>query len=232
MTILYPIGYGTRLVDLETLFSQSHVEKMHPEYARRLRTWIVSKNGHIGIGGSWRATGAQPDKPGFAPEGRSFHQYQLFRSGMTRFCAVDLVARNGDQRHRSPNWSEVPAKNSAEAKRWGVHCNISSEPWHMQPTEIGGWNTWRLLGRRDPKADYPLPETRRTLKRGDFGGDVTIVQTVFRDKAAQPITIDGRFGPQTENAVVNVQRFFGLPVTRKVDDATWAVVDLLAALPA
>jgi hypothetical protein len=229
--ILYPVGYGTRLVDLDTLFKMSHVEKMHPEYARRLRAWIVSMNGHIGIGGSWRATGAQPDKPGFAPEGRSFHQFQMFKSGRVAFCAVDLVARNPGRVHRSPNWTEVPKKGSAEAKRWGLHCNISSEAWHMQPTEINGWNTWRLLGRREPAANYPLPETRRTLRKGDFGGDVTIVQAVFKEKAGQKIAVDGQFGPQTETAVVNVQRFFKLPVTKVVDPATWAVIDFLAALP-
>lgn len=229
MSTRYPTGYSVRLVDIDTLMSMHHVDKMHPEYARRLRAWLISKGGHIGIGGSWRATGSQPNKPGFAPEGKSFHQYQLFRSGLTAFCAVDLVARNHGN-HRAPNWTEVPAKGSDEAKRYGVHCNISSEPWHMQPIEINGWNTWRILGRRDPKANYPLPDSRRILKMGDQGVDVRMAQHIMATKAAQPIQADGLFGGQTRNAVFNVQRFFKLDQNGTVDHPTWAVLDFLNTL--
>jgi hypothetical protein len=229
MTVRYPTGYSIRLVDLDTLFAQHGVDKMHPEYARRLRAWIVAQHGHIGIGSGWRATGAQPNKPGFAPEGKSFHQSQQFRSGLVKFAAVDLVARNGTNPHRSPNWSEVPAKGSAEAKRWGLHCNIGSEPWHMQPIELNGWNTWRLLGRRDPAPAYPIPDQRRVLKLGDHGPDVRMAQHIMATKAGQPIQPDGQFGLRTREAVENVQRFFRLTVNGTVDSPTWAVLDWLNA---
>jgi hypothetical protein len=228
MSTRYPTGYGTRLVDLDTLLGQHGADKMHPEYRRRLRAWLIAQDGHIGIGSGWRDTGAQPNKPGFAPEGRSFHQSQPFRSGLVVFAAVDLVARNGTQVHRSPRWAEVPARGSTEAKRWGLHCNISSEPWHLQPTELNGWNTWRLTGRRDPVTGYPLPDPRRTLRLGDTGQDVRNVQTILATKAGQPIPADGQFGPRTKQAVENLQRFFKLPVTGTVDNQTWSVIDLLA----
>ena len=231
MSTLYPSGYGARLVDIDTLFRQHHVDKMHPEFARRLRAWLVSKGGTVGIGGSWRSAGGQPNKPGFAPEGRSFHQSQPFRSGLVVFAAVDLVVRNGDKAHRAPRWSEVPARGSDEAKRWGLHCNISSESWHMQCVEMNGFNTWRLTGRRDPVAGYPLPQQRRTLRLGDSGDDVRHVQATLRNKASQAVTVDGKFGPQTAAAVANLQRFFKLPATNVVDAATWSVIDLLAAKP-
>lgn len=149
---LYPNGYGNTLVTMEKMRSL-HEPKMHPEFARRLFAWIESQKGHIGIGGGWRATGSQPDKPGFAPEGKSFHQSQSFPSG-SFYAAVDLVARNGSSIHRSPNWNEVPKQGSTDAAFWGVHCNVSSEAWHMQPIELDGWQGWVNAGRPDIEYGY------------------------------------------------------------------------------
>ena len=36
-----------------------------------------------------------------------------------------------------------------------------------------------------------------------------------------PVTLDGIFGPNTEAAVKDQQRAFGLPVTGVVNDNTW-----------
>lgn len=157
-----PFGYGTAeksLYELTTWLLVHH----HPEYVRRLVCWLDAQDGHIGVGGGWRAGGAQPDRKGFAPEGKSFHQDQDFNDGFTGAAAVDLVARNGNGVHRSPAWAEVPAQHSDDAKTWGVHCNVGrpgqvgSEPWHMQPIEIDGWQTWWNAGRPSPRADYPIP---------------------------------------------------------------------------
>jgi hypothetical protein len=157
MAVMYPSGYGTTLVDIDNLFARHHVDKMHPEFARRLRAWIEAQNGDVGIGGSWRDDGSQPDKLGFAPEGKSFHQYQRFASGLVKFAAVDLVCRNPGGVHRSPRWDEVPVQGSQIAAKWGVHCNVSSEPWHMQCVEIDGWQSWINAGSPDPQAGYPIP---------------------------------------------------------------------------
>ncbi len=157
---LYPKGYGTDLVTLKALRGWD-AGKFHPEYERRLFAWLEHRGGIFGIGDGWRLT--QPIKDGVAPEGRSFHQFQTFTSGLVRCCAVDLVVRNPGGLHRAPNWSEVPAQGSLEAELWGLHCNVGapgqvgSEPWHMQPVEIDGWQTWVNAGRPDPVAGYPLP---------------------------------------------------------------------------
>jgi hypothetical protein len=162
--ILYPTSYKTRLVTIDELFSEHHVDKMHPEFARRLRCWLVDQGGNVGIGGSWRDTGAQPDKPGFAPEGQSFHQYQKFASGLIKFSAVDLVVRDPGKVHRSPKWSEVPVQGSEWAKKYGVHANVGApgqpgaESWHMQCVEIDGWASWDRAGHPDPVSGYPIPE--------------------------------------------------------------------------
>ena len=205
--IVYPHGYGTTLVTIDELFRRNHVEKMHPEYARRLRRWLIDQRGHIGIGGSWRDTGAQPDKPGFAPEGKSFHQYQRFASGIVAFAAVDLVARNPGGIHRSPNWSEVPAQGSDWAKKYGVHANVSSESWHLQAIEIDGFDSWKNAGSPDPTTNYPIlgetgeldmkivnPPIRvldtRTAAKVSAGGEVVVkIPTVGATAAFVNITV-------------------------------------------
>lgn len=150
--MLYPMGYGTQLVTMAQLRAR-HEPRMHPEFARRLFEWIEDQDGLIGIGGGWRATGSQPDKPGFAPEGESFHQNQRFPGGLW-YAAVDLVARNDAgllrrifslngsaanpdastlkrlatvaKVHRAPTWSEVPPQGSDWAARVGVHANVGT----------------------------------------------------------------------------------------------------------
>lgn len=160
--VLYPIGYGTGLVTMQRL-RERYEPKMHPEFARRLFRWIEAQGGHVGIGGGWRDNGSQPDKPGFAPEGKSFHQFQTFPSG-TFYCAVDLVCRNGSAVHRAPKWSEVPVQGSGSSLYWGVHANVSTESWHMQPIEIDGWQTWVNMGKPDLEYNYRVFSKELNMK--------------------------------------------------------------------
>jgi hypothetical protein len=150
--ILYPVGYGTDLVTMAEM-RRRYEPKMEPEYARRLFSWLQAQGGLIGCGGGWRKV--QPDKEGFAPPGKSFHQSQTFHDSTTWYCAIDLVARNPGRVHRSPTVAEGPQQGSAEATRWGVHCNVNGEPWHIQPVEIDGHDSWVKAGRPRPRAGYP-----------------------------------------------------------------------------
>lgn len=151
-----PWRYGTSYITLRQL-EANLLAHYHPEYVRRLLAWLHYKDGHVGVGGDWRAGGAQPDKPGFAPEGKSFHQDQEYIDGFTGACAVDLVVGVPGKVHRAPYWSEVPKQGSSDELPWGVHCNISTETWHMQPVEIDGWQSWWNAGRPSPRPNYPLP---------------------------------------------------------------------------
>lgn len=162
-TETFPSGYGRTRLGLEELFTVHHQTRMNAEYARRLAVWLVfchSIGIDMGIGGSWRATGTQPDRPGFAPEGRSFHQSQRFADGHTSFCAVDLVVGRRLFKHRAPKWSEVPVQSTPVADAWGLHANVgvpgNGESWHLQPAEIDGWDTWNRGGRPSPRPDYPI----------------------------------------------------------------------------
>lgn len=151
MATLYPTGYATRMVTMPDLISTFH-PKMHPEFSRRLFAWLESMGGQIGIGSGWRAI--QPDKPGVAPEGKSFHQDQTFKSGFVGYAAVDLVARNPGGIHRAPTWAE-----SKTGPLFGVHTFIKNppEPWHMQCIEMRGWGSWVTAGRPDPPRWKPDP---------------------------------------------------------------------------
>lgn len=158
--VRYPYGYGTGTYTMAELRAR-YEPKMHPEFARRLFNWLEAQGGKFGIGGGWRPDGGQPNLPGYAPEGKSFHQYQAFPSG-NAYAAVDLVVKQDNgQKHRAPKWGEAPAQGTPEAKKWGVHINVgvapTGEPWHMQPVEIDGWQSWVNAGRPDLKSNYPIP---------------------------------------------------------------------------
>ena len=149
MTV-YPDGYGTAMVTLQQMTAK-HGGKMHPEFARRFFAYMEHKGGLLGVGGGWRST--QPSKPGFAPDGKSFHQDQRFASGFVGYAAVDLVVPVPGGRHRAPAWGET-----SDAPEWGLHTFIKrpEEPWHIQCVEMRGWQTWVNAGRPDPEP-FTLP---------------------------------------------------------------------------
>lgn len=229
-----PWGYSTgskRLADADAVLRVHY----HPEYIRRLLAWLTSKGGLVGVGGTWRPQGSQPTLPGFAPEGKSFHQDQAYVDGFVGACAVDLVARNPGHVHRAPVWSEVPAQDSTEAKRWGVHCNIvPSEPWHMQPVEIDGWQTWWNAGRPAPVVGYPIPgdEPEPPPPPPPPSEDDVIAYNEIRDLWIAPGASDVADGGGSDrwlNAVIvkcgsiaYVQRQNNLTVTGRYDAATAA----------
>lgn len=156
MTTLYPWGYRMRMVDIDELKRLARFDLCEPEAAERFEHWIVSRGGQIGIGGAVRFV--QPDLPGFAPAGSSFHELQEWFDGLRAFAALDLVCPNGENVHRAPRWDEVPKQGSGhpDISNYGVHCNVSGEPWHMQPIEIDGHATWVRNGRRRPNPDFPI----------------------------------------------------------------------------
>lgn len=243
-----PFGYGSQtktLGELETWLLAHH----HPEFVRRLLAWLSFKAGRVGVGGGWRSV--QPVRPGFAAPGKSFHQDQTYADGFTGACAVDLVVVDGPDPNLlndTPRWSDVPVQGSAEAARFGVHANVSTESWHVQPVELDGYDSWVRNGRPAPAAGYKLPDdvvptptptpttppdpvslvawldvVKPTVRLGSTGGAVRYLQTVLQ------VTADGRFGPRTEVAVRSFQTWFGLGVDGIVGRNTWAMVDRLAA---
>ena len=72
-----------------------------------------------------------------------------------------------------------------------------------------------LGGRRIVNVSLPL------LRRGSKGQHVGGLQGILNGKAGQGLKLDGDFGPATERAVRNWQRFFGLGVDGIVGPQTW-----------
>ena len=69
--------------------------------------------------------------------------------------------------------------------------------------------------------EYPDP-----LQEGDTGDKIRHLQYMLSVLSAYiseipPVTIDGIYGPNTRDAVLAAQRWFGLPETGAVDDRTW-----------
>lgn len=219
--MLIPYGYGTEYRTVESVAATLIVHH-HPEYVRRIIPWLESKAGEIGVGGGWRLT--QPVKPGAAPEGMSFHQDQKYNDGFVGACAVDLVARNPNAGgvHLTVRWAQVLPQGSAAAKLWGLHCNVNGstqEPWHMQPIEIDGWQSWVNAGRPAPKAGYSLPTDPKPGVDVNWNPTTTTIASI---KTAPP-TADVLAGKFNDWAVISLIKSFereaGLPVTGKWSQA-------------
>lgn len=233
MTTLYPYGYGTSFKTLPQI-KEIMDRHYHPEFTARFLAWLEQQGGQIGPGGLWRADGSQPDKPGFAPEGRSFHQNQQYSDGFIGACAVDLVRRNPTVGgiHVGVRWSDVPAQGSDEARVWGVHCNISSEAWHMQPIEIDGWQSWINRGSPAPVANYPFPgrnETEsitvdkftfskaRVLDTRKLGGKTSPNQTITVDAPAGALAVKVNLTAVGPTAIGHMTAFAGGSVPETSD---------------
>lgn len=155
-----PFLYGTATITLRDLRFHMIAEDQDPEYVERFIAWLDWCGGLIGYGGGTRDV--QPDKPGFAPDGKSFHLRQLYASGVKRSSAVDVVRLNPTGgKHLTVRWSDVPVQGSDQARVWGVHANVDQgtnpEAWHIQPIERDGWQTWVDAGRPGLRANYPFP---------------------------------------------------------------------------
>ncbi len=77
---------------------------------------------------------------------------------------------------------------------------------------------------RDTEANQQYPGTE--LSRGDTGESVRLIQTYLaaiseRYPSVPSLTPDGVFGGETERAVLSFQRAFGIPVTGRINAATW-----------
>ena len=113
------------------------------------------------------------------------------------------------------------------------------EIFGLEPDGIVGKATWyalvrlytavlslselRSLGQQFYAINWEYPSL---LQQGDTGDKVRHLQymlSILSDFISQipDIQIDGIYGPATRNAVLAAQRYFSLPLTGAVDEATW-----------
>ena len=114
----------------------------------------------------------------------------------------------------------------------------------VQWTDHGGYDesvindpSWPGGSAPTPTPPAPSEENMNTLSNkapwnNSKHGDTETLQVCLRKKFAQSqVGVDGIFGPTTETAVRNLQKFFGMTVDGIVGASTWSVV-LHLPLPA
>lgn len=251
----YRTGYGTTRRTLAELNLWNRWYNLDPEFRRRyLRMMNEAKLAGVdlGVGGGWRSSAEQEalfrsrytpyltpkkgatywkgrwwvKKPGVAaaaPPGRSYHE-ETTPAGFA--LAIDAVGwENG--------WME---KN---CHRFGLRTaiDVNNEPWHVFPVELPPSRSnyspsrdvlvqWKFTPLK-PYGDWPTA-IKPTIQIGSTGPVVEYAQKVLVDKAGQIITVDSKFGPQTNAAVKNLQAFCKMTVSGIIDKDVWAVIDTLA----
>lgn len=63
-----------------------------------------------------------------------------------------------------------------------------------------------------------------TLREGDKGDAVKWLQAGINNLSGRGLVVDGDFGPATAQAVRDLQKFVGLPVTGVADSAVWSLL--------
>lgn len=86
---------------------------------------------------------------------------------------------------------------------------------------IVGTKTWAALATPVPA---PAPTPKPTIRKGDRGDAVKLLQIVLRDSFHYPLVPDGIFGTQTDGAVRSFQRRRGLVADGIVGARTWAAL--------
>ena len=113
------------------------------------------------------------------------------------------------------------------------------EIFDLTPDGIVGKATWYALvrlytavtklselrsqGQRFYSISWEYPNSLQPGDRGDKVRHLQYMLSVLSSYIQQipPLTVDGIYGPNTRDAVLAAQRYFGLPQTGIVDEATW-----------
>lgn len=139
--------------------------------------------------------------PSTVPQPLGPYKKVLLRPGMARGAAI----HNLQLALRVPTTDVVDARTTAAIK-------AVQKRWRLSPSGVVDLRTWN----RVELTRYPwLGYTQTTLRRGSSGPAVSALQGLVR------VGADGAFGPKTQQAVMTVQRRYGLGATGVVDPATW-----------
>lgn len=168
--------------------------------------------------------------------------------GNLRSYATVYLAGTGD-----PLTVEAKRAFCDEADRFHAPLRWGHRDWKSTSCPGDPTYAWRQAGfPRPPTGATPapppptlpppggtVPVSLPILRPGMRGGTVRSLQALLVAKAGQgrtlhpqavsptdPRGVDGIYGSRTQQAVVNVQRFFHLPVTGVVEARTWATLFL------
>lgn len=101
---------------------------------------------------------------------------------------------------------------------WTIGYSASAGCIRMFNQDVEELFEWVDIGTRviiqGSEGEYQLvTEVERPLKEGDTGKDVRFVQWRLREAGFDPGPLDGWFGDAMKQAVMNLQKFYGLPIT-------------------
>jgi len=239
-----PQGMGVMLTWEEMLIKKT-VNHLHPEVQRRLHALIHTAYElgiPLGVGTGWRV---QPDPPpaGFAKPGNSWHESCPTNPQSRTALAIDMVP------NVSWNWMEEHCGSFG----FRTFRNVNREPWHIQPTEISAsrryatslpalytWDLPDLPNVTPPPPVEPPPVVvvtppstgvftvqgyRKTVKQGSNGKMAKMCQQQINLLSGQGVVEDGDFGPQSVNALKNIQSLFGLTADGICGAQTWQALE-------
>lgn len=200
-------------------------------------------------------TQAEPENRTDRPTGELFIVIDLDRRTLTLYAAGkpyktypvaigkwETPSPVGEWRvvHKASNWGggfgprwlgiDVP---------WGIYgMHGTNKPWSISQAASGGcirmqnnhvvelweWvpeDTRVFIVGEVPRQEFILPQ-----RFGSVGQDVVYTQLALRERGFDPGVADGRFGPQTERAVKDLQVFYGLPETGVVTQDIYYLLGL------
>jgi hypothetical protein len=106
----------------------------------------------------------------------------------------------------------------------GAVIEAKGTAYGVVTSKLSHWDEWgELKAVEYGEASEGEGKTMRTIKRGNTGADVETLQTALV-AAGQIVTVDGKFGAQTRNAVLAVQQKNGLTPDGIVGPLTWAAL--------
>ena len=177
-------------------------------------------SGNIGLSMA-SMLGAQWASPRACPAFPTLAQIEAFCREAARLCREWGIA---PERETLLSHAEVEVTLGVKQKgKWDFDYSLLGKVNSRDPVAVG--DEWRqevkrLLG--GPVAPpAPAPGARGTLRRGDMGDDVRVLQTALKLSPA-----DGAFGPATFVAVVAFQRRNNLRPDGVVGRMTWAALGL------
>lgn len=142
----------------------------------------------------------------------------------------------------SQNYPAIPKIENVDGifgSRTEASVRAFQQIFDLTPDGIVGKATWYALvrlytavtklselrsqGQRFYAISWEYPNNLRQGDRGDKVRHLQYMLSILSSYIRQipPLTIDGIFGANTRDAVLAAQRYFGLPETGIVDDATW-----------
>lgn len=154
----------------------------------------------------------KPGVAGAAVPGSSNHGLGL---------AVDFSERrNGVEK---PLTAKTLAWLAEQGPKFGFWNTVKSENWHWCWCLGDGPMPAAVLAEEGTYPDPPVPTPHPTLRRGDTGEDVKILQMKL-NKLGATLLVDGQFGPLTEQAVRTFQTSKNLTPDGVVGPETWGAL--------